>query len=58
MGCLSMILLAINCGSSSLRFRLAETEDALSARQDRQFARRVVDRIGDLGIAHFEVIVG
>ncbi len=58
MGCASMNLLAINCGSSSLKFRLVETEDEVPARQDRQVAHGVVDRIGDLAVAHFESCSG
>ncbi len=42
-----MNILVLNCGSSSVKFQLIETDlDLIAANQDRKLAQGVIERIG------------
>src|SRR5436190_11218451 len=50
-----MKILVLNCGSSSLKFQLIETDDALArAGEDRTLAKGLVEDTGGTGILHYE----
>jgi acetate kinase len=51
-----MKVLTINCGSSTLKFQLVETDpDATGLGQQRRLARGIVDRIGGRGATEFAI---
>jgi len=46
-----MNILVLNCGSSSLKFQLVETDaERIAADDDRKLARGIVERIGSHGV--------
>jgi acetate kinase len=48
-----MNILVINCGSSTLKFRLIETDSDAAAGRRRRLARGIVDRIGGQATLEF-----
>ncbi|MGE0488778.1 MAG: acetate kinase [Vulcanimicrobiota bacterium] len=50
-----MNVLVLNCGSSTVKFQVVETDlDKMAADQDRRLARGLVDRIGGKSILRFQ----
>ena len=50
-----MKILVLNCGSSSLKFQLLQTEGPAAAQNDVVLARGLVDSIGGPAIVRLEV---
>ena len=54
-----MNILAVNCGSSTLKFRLVEiAEDAMASGRERSLAHGIVEGIGGCGVVEFTVEKG
>lgn len=50
-----MNVLVLNCGSSSLKFQLVETDaERIAADEDRKLARGIVERIGSQGVISWQ----
>lgn len=50
-----MNVLVLNCGSSSVKFQIVETDiDLIAADSDRRLARGIVERVGSLALINFQ----
>jgi acetate kinase len=48
-------VLVLNCGSSSVKFQIVETDiDLIAADSDRRLARGIVERVGSLALINFQ----
>ena len=54
-----MNVLVLNCGSSSLKFQVIDTDlDVIERNADRQLARGAIERIGSQALTTFRVEIG
>ena len=50
-----MNVLVLNCGSSSIKFQIVETDlDLIEKDTDRRLARGVIERVGSLALISFQ----